>query len=106
MTRMHSTGRVVVGVLCIAGLLVLGYVTYVVVDAKIYRPIEHRQLEKASPSAVARAIGHPARDRQFMPGSRSDPGVGSARSRRVRPDLNRGAEGHRVVEAALSSIVR
>jgi sortase A len=56
MTRMHSTVRVVVRGLFIAGLLALGYVTYIVIDAKAYQAIEHRQLERARPNADARAV--------------------------------------------------
>jgi sortase A len=56
MTRMHSTVRVVARMLFIAGLLALGYVTYVVINAKAYQAIEHRQLERASPNAAARVV--------------------------------------------------
>jgi hypothetical protein len=56
MTPMHGAGRVVVRVLCIVGLLALGYATYVVFHAK-YQAIEHQQLERASPNVAARAVG-------------------------------------------------
>jgi sortase A len=53
---MHNAVRIVARVLFVAGLLALGYVTYVVIDAMAYQAIEHRQLEMASPKAAARAV--------------------------------------------------
>ena len=49
MTRMHGAGRVVVRLLCIAGLLALGYVTYAVLDGKVYEPIEHSATREGEP---------------------------------------------------------
>ncbi len=64
MSRSRHAARIVARVLLAAGLLALGYVAYVVIDAKDYQAIEHRRLEdaRANVSAVAavvdgRAIG-------------------------------------------------
>jgi sortase A len=47
MRQTHRAARLVTRVLLTTGLLALGYVAYVVIDAKAYQTIEHRRFEGA-----------------------------------------------------------
>jgi hypothetical protein len=47
--------RLVMRVFFVAGLLALGYATYVVIDATAYDAIEHRRLEQMAPHPAAQA---------------------------------------------------
>ena len=55
-TSRHAAIRLIRHLLFVAGLLALGYATYVVIDAAAYERIERRRLEKAAPNAAAHVI--------------------------------------------------
>jgi sortase A len=53
MSRTHRAVRLVGRVLLAAGFLALGYVAYIIMDAKAYQAIEHRRFEEPRPNAPA-----------------------------------------------------
>jgi sortase A len=55
MSRAYGAVRLVARALLTTGLLALGYVAYVVIDAKAYQAIEYRHLEDARPTLPAAA---------------------------------------------------
>lgn len=52
MSGRHRAARLVAQTLCTAGLLVLGYAAYVMIDAKAYQAIERRRFEQTRPDAA------------------------------------------------------
>jgi sortase A len=53
MSRTDRAARLVARVLLVAGLLALGYATYIVIDAKRYQAVEQQQIESAPHDDVA-----------------------------------------------------